>query len=67
MLQRLATLGITILDIQKLELSKFQYMNNSIEKLKREAFITSRGRTFKTEVGYVLRLARENLKSHFLS
>ena len=66
-LQRLATLGITVLDIQKLDYSQFQYLNGGIEDLKRESFITSRGRTFKSEVGYVLRLARENLRSHFLS
>lgn len=66
-LQRLATLGITVLDIQKLDYSQFQYLNGGIEDLKRESFITLRGRTFKSEVGYVLRLARENLRSHFLS
>ena len=33
----------------------------------REAFNNIRGRTFKFQVGYVIRVARENLKSHFLS
>ena len=66
-LQRLATLGITVLDIQKLDYSQFHYLNGGFENLKRESFITSRGRTLKSEVGYVLRLARENLRSHFLS
>ena len=65
-LQRLAVLGVSLLDIQKLDFSKLQYMSGNIENLNREAFVTLRGRTFKTEVGYVLRLARENLRSHFL-
>jgi len=42
-------------------------MNESISGLKREAYIETRGKTLKTGVGFVLRLARENLKSHFLS
>lgn len=65
-LQRLAVLGVSLLDIQKLDFSKLQYMSGNIGALNREAFVTLRGRTFKTEVGYVLRLARENLRSHFL-
>jgi len=65
-LQRLAMLGVTLLDIQKLDFSKLQYMSGNIGNLNREAFVPLRGRQFKTEVGYVLRLARENLRSHFL-
>ena len=42
-------------------------MYKSISDLNKEAFIDSRGKTLKTGVGYVLRLARENLRSHFVS
>ena len=55
------------MDIQKIDFPKFQYMNESINDLKREAFFDSRVKTMKTGVGYVLRLARENLRSHFIS
>ena len=55
------------MDIQKIDFAKFQYMNESICNLKREAFFDSRGKTMKTGVGYVIRLARENLRSHFIS
>lgn len=60
-------MGATVLDIHKLDFSQFQYKNGNIEKLQTEAYTTLRGRTYKTEIGYVLKLARENLRSHFAS
>lgn len=60
-------MGVTVLDIQKLDFSKFQYLNHNILNLKREGFFDVRGKTFKSEIGFVLKLARENLSSHFWS
>lgn len=50
-----------------MDFSKFQYMNGNIDSLKTEAYTTLRGRTYKTEIGYVIKVARENLCSHFAS
>lgn len=64
-LLRLAALGVTVLDIQKLEFSKLQYEGGNIGKLKREAVFELRGRTIVSDVGFVLEVCRENLTSHF--
>lgn len=42
-------------------------MAGNIDKLKREKFSIIRGRMFKSEVGFVLKVARENIHSHFYS
>ena len=60
-------MGATVLDMHKLDFSQFQYKNGNIEKLQTEAYTTLRGRTYKTEVGFVIKVARENLCSHFAS
>ena len=60
-------MGATVLDIHKLDFSQFQYKNGNIDKLHTEAYTTLRGRTYKTEIGYVIKVARENLCSHFSS
>lgn len=64
-LLRLAALGITVLDIQKLEFSRLQYESGNIYKLKREAIFERRGRSIVSDVGFVLKVCRENLASHF--
>ena len=65
-LQRLTTMGVTLLDIQKIDYTRFQYCNGNIEKLAREAFWSVRGKTYKSSVGFVLKVSRENLKTHFV-
>lgn len=62
---RLAALGVTVLDIQKLEFSRLQYESGNIHKLKREAIVDRRGRSIASDVGFVLKVCRENLASHF--
>lgn len=66
-LLRLSLLGVTVLDIQKLEFSKLQYNAGNIDRLKREAVFQLRGKSFVTDVGFVLKVCRENLASHFKS
>lgn len=65
-LQLLTTLGITVLDIQKIDFSQFQYMAGNIEKLKKDNCSSIRGKSFKSEIGYVIKLVRENLRSMFV-
>ena len=66
-LLRLTLLGVTVLDIQKLEFSRLQYYAGNIDRLKREAVFQLRGKSFVTDVGFVLKVCRENLASHFKS
>jgi len=49
-----------------IDYSKLQYLANSMELFKRENVVKIRGRTYKIEVGYVLKIARENLKSQYM-
>ena len=62
-LQMFTSMGITVLDIQKIDFSQFQYMAGQIEQLQRDTCSFVRGKSFKSEIGYVIKLARENLKA----
>ena len=66
-LQRLSNMGVSVLDLQMIDFSKLQYHAQTISQFSREGFNNIRGRTFKFQVGYVIKISRENLKSHFLS
>ena len=59
---RLSSLGVSILDVQKIQFSDFDvYQKEALRGLKVEHFRTLRGRTFINQVGYVLKLSGENL------
>jgi hypothetical protein len=60
-------MGVTVLDIQKIDFSLFQYMAGGIEQFNRENLAQIRGSTYKMEVGYAIKICRENLGSHFSS
>ena len=60
-------MGVTVFEVQKLNFASFQYMAGDIDKLRREAFTTVRGRIYKSEIGYVLKVARENIHSQFFA
>lgn len=53
--------------MQKLSFRQFQYLAGDFSELKREAVFTSKGQQIKSDVGYVLRLARDNLYNHLQS
>ena len=65
LLQRLTTMGVTVLDVQKLAFGQFHYMAGKVGALKREASFTKRGENCSSDVGFVIKLARENLHGHF--
>jgi hypothetical protein len=48
-LQLFSTMGITVLDVQKIDFSQFQYMAGSIETLKKDNCSFIRGKSFKYE------------------
>ena len=66
-LQRLTTMGVVVLEVQKIDFSQFQYMAGSIESFNRECLPDIRGSQYKIEVGYAIKITRENLASHFSS
>ena len=48
MIRRLAILGVTVFDIQKIDFSTLHYMAGKIDRMKWEAITCVRGRTYKS-------------------
>jgi hypothetical protein len=61
-LNKITENGITILDIQKIDYSKFEYDSGDFSKFNKDMCLFKlRGTTYNLHVGYVMKLARENL------
>ena len=54
-------MGMSIFEISKIDFNTFHYMSGQTETLVREYFIDLRGNSIKSEIGYVIKVARENL------
>lgn len=66
MIQHLADNGVTVLDIQKVDYKKLQYDNGEMQHFNKDmCFFKLRGSTYSIQVGFVLKLARENLLVQF--
>ena len=58
----LLDIGITILDIQRIDYTKLQYDNGDFSTFNKDnCFFKVRGTTFNFKVGFILKLAREDL------